>query len=77
MALEFADKNVLIVDGKSLLIIESFKYPQHHFRFYRPRYHLKRNYSNGEGRRSQEGHRGKLCTPYPVCALNVIYASGY
>lgn len=66
MALEFANKNVLLVDGDrfhgalSIMLISRF-------RFHRQRHDLQRNNSNGKRCRREEGHCRKLRTAYQVC----------
>lgn len=66
MALEFANKNVLLVDGDRSqgaleIMLTSW------LRLHRQRYDLQRNNSNGKRCRCEEGHCRKLRTAYQVC----------
>jgi hypothetical protein len=61
MALEFAGKNVLIVDGNPFhhhRVIES--YSSCIRRFHCSRHNIEGNYSNGKGRRREKGYCGEL-----------------
>jgi hypothetical protein len=71
MALEFADKNVLLVDGLfpcSLLRLATTE-DLHLPRQYSTRYDVKGNHTNGEGCWCQEGCRRKLRSSHQVCSL--------
>lgn len=67
MALEFAGKSVLLVDGIHTVALENFmKSLTLYIRFDSTWHHVQRNRPNGQRCRRQQSHRCKLCTPYTV-----------
>ena len=67
MALEFAGKNVLIVDGKFTRLFFSHSTANiRHDRLYRTRHNVKGDHPNGKRRRREESHRSELRSTHKV-----------
>lgn len=69
MPMEFAGKNVMLVDGELRVVLSNDSSFQHfHFRcrLHRPWHYLQRDHSDGEGCGSEEGHRRIMCSASQV-----------
>lgn len=66
MALEFADKNVLIVDGKPFDLTAARVLANHGFRLHCSWYNVEGDHPDGQGRWCKKGDRCELRTAHPV-----------